>query len=82
MHDHADGQQSCMNLLDGSASMKMIGKVDGKKVAWSYSARHNGALLMVKYAGTADAGKITGNVNVVSFGASRNFAAILVQQRR
>ena len=56
-------------------SGKITGKVDGKKVTWSYLTEFNGSPLTVKYNGTLDAGKITGDASVVEFGVGGEFTA-------
>jgi hypothetical protein len=61
----------------GESTSKISGKVDGKKVSWSYSSEYNGQQLTVKYTGTLDASKITGEVNVDPFGATGDFTATL-----
>jgi autotransporter translocation and assembly factor TamB len=58
-------------------TVKITGKVDGKKVAWSYESEYNGSPLTVKYNGTLDAGKITGDASVVEFGVGGEFTATL-----
>lgn len=55
--------------------VKLAGKVDGKKVSWSYEIQYNGSPLTMKYEGTLDAGKIAGNVTVDPFGVSGDFTA-------
>ena len=56
-------------------TVKISGKVNGKKVIWSYSSEHNGSPLTVKYNGTLDAGKIIGDATVDPFGVSGEFTA-------
>jgi hypothetical protein len=58
-------------------SGKIIGKVDGKKVSWSFNSEYNGSPLTVKYNGTLDSGKITGDANVVEFGVGGEFTATI-----
>lgn len=50
--------------------VKLTGKVDGKKLTWTYQIDYNGSPLTMKYEGTLDAGKITGTVTVDPFGVS------------
>jgi hypothetical protein len=57
------------------SDLKITGKVDGKKVTWSYNSDYNGTALTVKYDGTLDAGKITGSVSVDPFGVGGDFTA-------
>jgi len=61
----------------GDGTVKITGKVDGKKVTWSYDIDYNGSTLTMKYDGTLDSGKITGDVTVVQYGAGGDFTAIL-----
>jgi hypothetical protein len=56
-------------------NVKIAGKVDGKKVNWSYDTEYNGNPLTVKYNGTLDAGKITGDVLVVQYEVTGDFTA-------
>lgn len=55
--------------------VKLTGKVDGKKVIWSYQMDYNGSPLTMKYEGTLDAGRIVGSVNVDPFGVSGDMTA-------
>jgi hypothetical protein len=55
--------------------LKITGKVDGKKVTWSYESDYNGTTLNVKYDGILDSGKITGSVSVEPFGVGGDFTA-------
>ena len=61
----------------GEKSVDISGKVDGKKVSWSYKADYNGTPLTVTYTGTLDSDKITGDVNVDPFSATGDFTATL-----
>lgn len=56
-------------------TVKVKGKVDGKRVTWSYDAEYNGTPLTVKFNGTLDSGKIAGDVNVEQFGVGGDFTA-------
>jgi len=58
---------------DGPA--KLTGKVDGKKLSWSYESQYNGAPLTLNYSGTLDAGKINGEVDVVQYNVAGGFTA-------
>jgi len=60
-------------------SIKIAGKIDGKKVSWSYNGDYNGTALTVKYSGTLDSGKITGEIEVDPFSATGDFTATLAQ---
>ncbi len=55
---------------------QVSGKIDDKKVAWSYKIDYNGQPLTLKYAGTLAApDKITGSVTVEEFGVEGEFTA-------
>ncbi len=57
-------------------SVTITGKVDGKKVTWSYKSEYNGTPLTVNFEGTVNAdNKITGSVNVPEFSAEGDFTA-------
>jgi hypothetical protein len=70
------------NDLSGSCgseqgTIQISGKVDDKKVTWSFKTEYNGSPLTVSYAGTIDAqNKITGTVTVEEFSVSGDFSAI------
>src|SRR5271163_2689852 len=68
----ADLTGSCKTDKD---PIKLTGKVDGKKVSWSYNSDYNGTALTVKFNGTFDSGKITGEVEVDPFSATGDFTA-------
>jgi hypothetical protein len=82
-----DNDQSCTftqkdNDLTGTCStnenktVNITGKVDGKKVSWSYKSEYEGTPLTVQYEGTLDSGnKIKGSVNVPEFSADGDFTA-------
>ena len=54
---------------------KLVGKMDGKKVSWSFQVDYDGSPLTMKYEGTLDAGKITGTVTVDPYGVSGDMTA-------
>jgi hypothetical protein len=60
---------------------KATGKVDGKKVNWSFDSDYNGTPLTMKYTGTLDpaASKIAGTVSVDPFGVDGDFTATSVK---
>lgn len=61
-------------------TVNITGKVDGKKVSWSYKSEYNGTPLTVEYTGTVDTvNKITGTVNVPEFSAEGDFTASQVK---
>jgi hypothetical protein len=58
--------------------VKLTGKVDEKKVTWSYKSEYQGSPITVKYEGNLQsATKITGTVNVAEYGADGEFTATL-----
>ncbi|HSU31901.1 MAG TPA: hypothetical protein VLJ11_11760 [Bryobacteraceae bacterium] len=69
------------NDLSGSCNsdqgtVNISGKVDDKKINWTYKSEYDGSPITVKYQGTLDsASKIAGNVNVEEFGAEGDFTA-------
>jgi type 1 fimbria pilin len=78
--------QSCTftqtnNDLTGSCNsdqgtVNISGKVDEKKINWTYKSEYEGSPITVKYQGTLDSeNKIAGNVNVEEFGAEGDFTA-------
>ena len=72
------------NDLTGSCTadqgtVTLAGKVDGKKVSWSYDSEYNGTPLTVKFTGTLDSDKITGEVEVDPFSVTGDFTATQVK---
>lgn len=71
------------NDLSGTCSsengnVNITGKVDGKKVTWTYKSDYNGSPLTVNYEGTVNSdNKISGSVNVPEFSADGDFTATL-----
>jgi hypothetical protein len=62
----------------GDAGPKQLtGKVDGKKVSWTYVSEYNGSPLTLKYSGTYSPGKIAGDIDVEEFSVSGDFTATL-----
>ena len=61
---------------DQSGTVNLSGKVDGKKVTWSYKSEYNGTPLTVNYDGTYEAGKMSGTVSVPEFSVDGEFTAI------
>ncbi len=57
------------------AAPKLTGKVDGKKVSWSYPITYEGADYTLTYTGTLDADKIKGEVAVDPAGVTGDFTA-------
>lgn len=56
--------------------LKITGKVDGKKITWSYKSEYEGTPLTVNHEGTLGAdNKITGTVSVPEFGVDGDFTA-------
>jgi opacity protein-like surface antigen len=57
--------------------LNITGKVDGKKVTWTYKTERDGSPLTVIYTGTLhSATKMTGTVSAVEFGIDGEFTAI------
>jgi hypothetical protein len=57
-------------------SVNVSGKINGKKVTWSYKSEYEGTPLTVNYEGALDSPtKITGSVNVPEFSADGDFTA-------
>jgi hypothetical protein len=55
---------------------KLTGKVEDKKVTWSYKSQYEGSPITVKYEGKLEsATKIVGTVNVAEYGADGDFTA-------
>lgn len=67
--------------LTGSCSsdngpVTISGKVNGKKVTWTYKSEYNGSPLTVAYEGTIESPtKITGSINVPEYSADGDFTA-------
>ena|SRR5436309_10544946 len=81
-----EGQQECTfthksNDLTGSCTsdrgpVEISGKMDGKKVTWTYKTDSEGGPVTVLYKGTVDsAGKIAGTVSAVEFSIEGEFTA-------
>ncbi|MGC2661197.1 MAG: hypothetical protein WA324_24865 [Bryobacteraceae bacterium] len=57
-------------------SVNITGKVDGKKVTWSYKSEYNGSPLTVNHEGTLTAdNKISGTATVPEFSVDGDFMA-------
>lgn len=57
-------------------SVNITGKVDGKKVTWSYKSEHDGTPLTVNHEGTLTAdNKMTGTATVPEFSVDGDFTA-------
>ncbi len=57
-------------------AVNITGKVDGKKVSWTYKSEYNGGPITLTYSGTVQsAEKITGSVNVEEYSAEGEFTA-------
>jgi hypothetical protein len=59
----------------GSGAVPISGKVEDKKVSWSYKSEYNGSPLHVQYSGTLESDKITGTVTVPEYSADGPFTA-------
>lgn len=65
---------SCTSSDRGTVAIS--GKINGKKITWSYKSDYNGSPLTVKYEGTLDSPtKITGSASVEEYGVSGDFTA-------
>jgi hypothetical protein len=63
-----------------TGSVKITGKVEGRKAAWSYKSEYNGNPLTVACDGTIEsAGKIAGTVSVPEYGVEGTFTAALLK---
>ena len=59
-----------------TGSVKITGKVDGKKATWSYKSEYNGSPLTVTHEGTLGAdNKITGTASVPEYSVDGDFTA-------
>lgn len=59
-----------------NGTVKIAGKVDGRKVAWSYKSEYNGNPLTVAFDGTIEsAEKIAGTVSVPEYSVEGSFSA-------
>jgi len=85
---NSESDQSCTftqkdNDLSGActsdaATGNITGKVNGKKVNWTFKSEYNGSPLTMKFEGTIDSDtKITGSVSVVEFSVEGGFTATL-----
>jgi hypothetical protein len=60
------------------ADGKLTGKVDAKKITWTYSSEYNGSPVTSNYSGTLDSAtnKITGTLTVVEYSVDGDFTAM------
>jgi hypothetical protein len=59
-----------------NGNVNVTGKIDGKKVTWTYKSEYNGSPLTVNYEGTVNSdNKISGSVSVPEFSADGDFTA-------
>lgn len=59
-----------------TGSAPLTGKVDGKKVTWTYQSEYEGTKITVTFTGNAQSDtSITGSVSVPEFGAEGDFTA-------
>jgi hypothetical protein len=82
-----DSDQACTfkqngSVLSGSCNsdlgtVQITGKVDDKKVSWTFKSEYNGSPLTMKYDGALASDKITGTVNVEEYGVDGDFTATL-----
>lgn len=70
------------NDLGGSCTTEqgnfnVSGRVDDKKITWSYDSKYHGFSLTVIYSGTLEAvAKASGNVSIQRFGVTGSFIAV------
>ena len=60
---------------DQTGTVDITGKVEGKKVTWSFKTEYNGGPLTVNYEGTIEEAKISGTVTVPEYSADGEFTA-------
>lgn len=61
-----------------TGAVKISGKVDGKKIKWTYKSEYNGTPITVTHEGSFDsATKIKGTISVPEFSAEGDFTATL-----
>jgi hypothetical protein len=59
-----------------SGAVTINGKIDGKKVNWTYKSEYNGGPITMTYKGTADSTeKISGSVTVEEYSVDGEFTA-------
>jgi hypothetical protein len=70
------GSDLAGNCTSDSGTGKITGKVDEKKVTWTYKSEYNGGPITLNYKGTLDsANKIAGSVNVEEYSVEGDFTA-------
>lgn len=91
VHNSIAGNESdhpCTFVQDGSnltgtcssreGEGKLTGKVEGKKVTWTYQSQYEGSPITLKYDGRVDSTtKMVGTVNVAEYGVDGEFTATL-----
>jgi hypothetical protein len=80
-----DSDQTCTFTQNGGelsgscetsqGKVQIAGKVEDKKVTWSFKSEYNGTPLTVNYIGTLEASKMAGSVTVPEFGVDGEFTA-------
>jgi len=69
------------NCTSDQGTVKITGKVEEKKISWSYESEYNGTPLTAKYSGRLDStNKITGAMSVEAFGVEGEFTATQSKQ--
>ena len=56
-------------------SVQIAGKVDDKKVTWSFKSEYNGTQFTVQYTGTVEPSKIAGTIHIPEFSVDGEFKA-------
>jgi hypothetical protein len=56
-------------------SVQIAGKVDDKKVTWSFKSEYNGTAFTVNYTGMVEPSKISGTIHIPEFSVDGEFKA-------
>ncbi len=73
---HTKEQDLTGTCTSDNGTVNITGKIDDKKVTWSYKSDYNGSPLTVNYEGKRESGtKITGTVTVAEFSVDCDFTA-------
>ena len=54
-------------------SVQIAGKVDDKKVTWTFKSEYNGTAFTVNYTGTVEPSKISGTIHIPEFSVDGEF---------
>jgi hypothetical protein len=73
---NAKNQDLTGTCTSDKGTVNITGKMDDKKVTWTYKSDYNGSPLTVNYEGKRESGtKITGTVTVAEFSVDGDFTA-------